>query len=564
MTVFRRLPTILCLSLLATQLVAQTAETTTPSRTVEPVTAETDQDVNDPQALRLSLTDALGTAMRNNLGVELQSYDYQMAGASLRSQYGLFDWFGTGRIAQEKLEGATISEVDPSQRSSTLIRAGVSQNLPAGGSYFLGLNSTRQTTVGGFVDISPAYTPSLAFQLRQPILRDFGVDVQQRGILIARNTLGVNRELFRTALMNTAVSVEQAYLDLVYARRAVEVVKESLFLARDQARITQIRIDVGASAPLDILQPRVTIATTEEQLILAVANVRDAEDRLRALLNLPREQWDAPIIPTDAVDYTPMDVDMEASVSRAFELRPELRQAALVSDTREIQRLFARNQTRPQVDFTLDYSAAGVAGRAFVRTDPITGQPIYETTPFSDAFEQVFAQDFPSWTLGVDLEVPFTNIGARAEARRAELDLERSRTDEEQTRQTIMLAVRAAVRDIDTAARTIVASRTAREAAERNLEAERRRYENGMTTNFQVLQIQQQLSDARVRELQALVGYRAAVANYHREVGDILQVRGIVLEEPELPAEPRVFTLFDRLDWLNYGDPETEGELSRR
>ena len=49
--------------------------------------------------------------------------------------------------------------------------------------------------------------------------------------------------------MNTAESVEQAYLDLVYARRAVEVVKESLFLARDQARITQIRIDVGATSP---------------------------------------------------------------------------------------------------------------------------------------------------------------------------------------------------------------------------------------------------------------------------------------------------------------------------
>ena len=563
MTVFRRLTTVLCVSLLAAQLVAQTAGTP-PPRTVEPVTAETDRDASNPQALRLSLTDALATAMRNNLGVELQSFDYQMAGFSLRSQYGLFDWFGTGRVEQESSQGATISEVEPSQQSSTDFSAGVSQNLPAGGNYFLGLSSRRQTTVGGFVDISPAYTPALAFQLRQPLLRDFGVDVQQRGILIARNTLGVNRELFRTALMNTAISVEQAYLDLVYARRAVEVVKESLFLARDQARITQIRIDVGASAPLDILQPNVTIATTEEQLIVSVASVRDAEDRLRALLNLPREQWDAPIIPTDPVDYAPMEVDMEAAVSLAFERRPELRQAALVSDTREIQRLFARNQTRPQLDFTVNYRAAGVAGRAFVRTDPSTGQPIYETTPFSQAFEQVFANEFPTWTLGFDVEVPFTNVGARAEARRAELDLERAQTDEEQARQTVMLTVRAAVRDIDTASRSIVASRTAREAAERNLEAERRRYENGMTTNFQVLQIQQQLSDARVRELQALVGYRIAVANYHREVGDILEARGITVQEPELPEEPRVFTMFDRLNWLNYGEPATEGELSRR
>ena len=53
--------------------------------------------------------------------------------------------------------------------------------------------------------------------------------------------------------MNTAFSVEQAYLNLVYARRNIEVVKESLFLSRDQARITQIRIDVaslGGAGPL--------------------------------------------------------------------------------------------------------------------------------------------------------------------------------------------------------------------------------------------------------------------------------------------------------------------------
>lgn len=563
MSFLRRLTTILCLSLLATSLVAQTAQTTPPPRTTDPVTAETDRDANDPQALQLSLTEALTTAMRNNLGVELQSYDYRMAGHSLRSQYGIFDWFGTGRIAHNNATGATISELEPGEQSITTLNFGVNQNLPAGGNYFLGLNNNRQTTVGGFVDISPAYRPALVFQATQPLLRDFGVDVTQRGILIARNTLGINRELFRTSLMNTAESVEQAYLDLVYARRAVEVVKESLFLARDQARITQIRIDVGASAPLDILQPRVTIATSEEQLIGAVASVRDAEDRLRALLNLPREQWNRPIIPTDPVEYTPMNVDMESAVTRALELRPELRQAALLTDTREVQHLFARNQTRPQVDFTVDYRASGVAGRALIDVDPVTGVPTYETTPYSDALQQVFGQDFPNWTFGFNLEVPFTNIGARAEARRAELDLERSKTEQEQARQIVMVAVRGAVRDIDTAARTIVASRAARDAAERNLEAERRRYENGMTTNFQVLQIQQQLSDARVRELQALVGYRAAVANYHREVGDILEVRGIAVEEPELPNEPRVFSAFDRMGWLNYGDP-AEREEKRR
>lgn len=562
MVAVRRLTTFFCLLLLATVLSAQTtpAQDAQARKTTEPVTADTDRDVTDPNALRLTLNEALATAMRNNLGVELQGFDLEMANEALRSQYGLFDWYGTGTLQTESFRGAVISRTEFGEQTAKRFNFGVSQNLPAGGSYFIGLNTNRIETVGGFVEVSPAYRPNLAFSFNQPILRNFGVDVTQRGILIARNTLGFNHEQFRTALMDTAYNVEQAYLNLIYARRNVDVIKESLFLARDQARITQIRIDVGASAPLDILQPRVTIATTEEQLIIGVAVVREAEDRLRALLNLPREEWDRPVIPSEDVTYAPVSIDPKAAVTRAFELRPELRQARLTTDTRQVQYVYARNQRLPELDLNIDYSAAGVAGTLAV-VDPVTGVITYQKSDFAQGLEQVFNLDFPSWTVGFNVTVPISNIGARAEAKRAQLDLHSSRLDQEQIEQNIMTAVRSAARNVDTAALTIAATRTARDAAERNLEAERRRYENGMTTNFQVLEIQQQLSDARVRELQALVGYNKAVATYHREVGDILEFRGIAAEEPTLSHEPRVFDFLNRYNWLNYGSRIDESEL---
>ena len=223
-------------------------------------------------------------------------------------------------------------------------------------------------TTGGGTFISPAYGSSLSLGLDQPLLRNFGMNINRRQITIARNTLGINDEEFRRIMINTVVSVEQAYLDLVYARRFVDVQKEALFLARDQARITQIRIDVGASAPLDILQPRVQIATSEEALIAAVAAVRDAEDQLRALLNLPPADWSRPILPTDSVGYEPVTIDTESSIARSYELRPEIRENRLTTDIRRIQHLFARNQALPRADAVLGYNAAGAAGRAPCRT----------------------------------------------------------------------------------------------------------------------------------------------------------------------------------------------------
>jgi outer membrane protein len=551
MTAVRRWTSIICLSLTAISLSAQTTTTTTTTQTqttvtaagqraTQPVTAETDKDLTDPNAMKLSLQDVFRTSMERNLGIALQSYDYRMAGESLRGQYGLYDWFASGTLSRAKVKGTSLTG-GTSTNETDVADIGVAQNLPAGGNYFLGFNNSKQ---------GESFSPNLTLQATQPLLRNFGIDVTRRNILVARNTLGINREAFRLALMNASLTVEQAYLDLVYARRNVEVVKESLFLARDQSRITQIRIDVGASAPLDILQPRVQIATTEEQLISAVALVRSAEDRLRAVMNLPLADWSRPIIPTDPVDYAPVKLDMDSAVTRAMELRPELRQAELTNDIRRISYLYAKNQVLPQLDLNLSYRAG--TSRTIQGFDPL-GNPIFTTPSYSQGLQQVGNFSFPAWSVGVTVGVPILNIGARAERKRAQLDVEASRVTQAQTAQDVTIAVRSAARDVDTAARTIVASTTAREAAEQNLDAERRRFENGMSTNFQVLTIQQQLSDARVRELQAQVGFAEALANYHRQVGDILDIHNIAVDEPAVSSEPKVFSRLDRYNWLNYG-----------
>lgn len=568
MSPIRRVLISACIALSATALTAQTPGTTTTQQQQKeetytaPVSAETDKDVSNPRALKLSLAESIRLAAAQNLGVQIQRYDWAEAGQSLREAYGPFDWFTTADIEHRSTESPVSSQATASSSRNTFANFGVSQLLPTGGTYSVNFDNNRQVQTGGFTTVSPAYGSSLQFSLQQPLLRNFGMDINRRQITIARNTLGINNEEFRRLLMTTVVSVEQAYLNLVYARRFVDVQKEALFLARDQARITQIRINVGASAPLDILQPRVQIATTEEALIAAVASVRDAEDQLRALLNLPQDEWDRPIVPTEAVTYTPMSINVQDSVARAMELRPELRESQLTTANAKVQYTYARNQVRPKLDAIVNYTAAGLGGRAPI-VDPATDQIIgYDTTGYPHAFGQVLSNTFPSWTAGVLVGVPILNIGARAEAKRAELEVDRTRALEDQTRQTIALDVRNTARAIDTAAKEITATRTAREAAEQNLDAERKRYENGMTTIFQVLQIQQQLSDARARELQALVSYNQAVAAYHRAVGDLLDVRGIEVA-PETVQEPRLFTFFDRYSWLNYEDQSKTEEKKK-
>jgi outer membrane protein TolC len=99
--------------------------------------------------------------------------------------------------------------------------------------------------------------------------------------------------------------------------------------------------------------------------------------------------------------------------------------------------------------------------------------------------------------------------------------------------------VRSAARAIDTASRSIVAASKGRELAEKNLDAVKKKYDNGMSTSFEVTQIQRDLSVARTSELQALVIYRKAIAAYHFATADILDWKGVQVEglpETTLPV----------------------------
>src|SRR5205823_5377395 len=273
MTAVRRLLIIVCALAATTMASAQTTRrtprptpapqpapttvTTTPEQTTVPVSdqaatapvaADTDKDVRNPRALHLTLDDAIKTTMERNLGIEIQRYSERMAGESLRSQYGLFDWLATANLQHTSSETPTSSRLQSTASRTTIWDFGVSQELPTGGIYRLSFNNDRSAQAGGFVIRNPTYSSNLGLALNQPLLRNFGVDVTERFINIARNTLGIDREAFRLTLIGTANDVEQAYLNLIYTRQFVDVVKEALFLARDQARITQIRIDVGAAA----------------------------------------------------------------------------------------------------------------------------------------------------------------------------------------------------------------------------------------------------------------------------------------------------------------------------
>lgn len=536
MTTFRW--ATLTIFLVAAPLAAQQASVTAPKAASD-----------SAEVMNLSLDKAIAIAIEQNLGVHLQKINVLDSEQSAKSAFGQFDPMGTAQLQKSHDEKAVTSVIVASKTEQELANLGLKQNLPTGASYSVAFDNRKTDSPYAYATVNPSYNSGLTFSFSQPLLKNFGVDVTTSNVRIARNTLGVSEETFKSEMIQTVLAVEKAYYNLVYARQNLDVVKEALFLAKDQARITQIRINVGASAPLDILQPNVNIAADEENEIVAQAAIRNAEDQLRQLLNLAPDEWERSIVPTDEATYKPMKIDVEKAVETAYANRPEIRSAELNIRNAKINNVYRRNQRLPQVDLQVSYGYAGTGGTQI--RDPQTLEPI---TPIpgglGDALDQIKSSSFPSWTVGFNVSVPIKNTSARAEAKRAQLNLQRQMTTMDQTRQNIAVQVRQAVRDIDTAAKSIVASKASREAAEKNLDAERKKFDNGMVTNFEVLSAQSDLSAARGREISALVQYAQAIASYHVAIGDLLKVHDIEVAVPKMPAVP--YQSWSKHSWLNF------------
>jgi len=481
--------------------------------------------------IKLSLDEAISLALANNEDLNVTVNAAEATGWELVANEGIFDPVLGGFAnrnhqdspSSNQLAGALLTVQDTYNYG-----AQVQQLAPWGGTFTLGTTGGRFSTNSQFYNISginPSYNAGLSIAFSQPLLRNFGMVATKWLIYVAKNTRDAAYQQYVRSIQTTVNNVEQAYWDLVYTIQNLDVKRESLRIAQELNRITKIKIDVGSLAPIDITQTEVGVAQAEQDIISAEGQVGDALDRLRRQLNIDPALGNVPIVATDSVRTEPMTVDLPAGTRTAIEKRPEVVAAAYQAASDRVRLDYWSNQTLPSLNLNGSYGNIGLDGTVHDQNGNIIA-----TNGLGDAYSQVFDRKFKNWSIGLTVSYPILNRYARGQRGAAQYLLESDRAVLTTTQQNVVVEVRAAARAIDTAQRQIVAASKGRELAEKNLDAEKKKFDNGMSTTFQVNQIQRDLSAARTTELQALVVYRKAVAAYHYSVADNLEWKKIGVE----------------------------------
>jgi outer membrane protein TolC len=481
-------------------------------------------------AVKLSLDDAIGLALSNNQDLNVTVNAAQASQYNLMSSEGIFDpvlGAFANRNHQEQpnstiLAGATVGLSDTYNFGGD-----VTQLAPWGGTFSLGVTGGRFATNSTFYTVNPTYNAGLKASFSQPLLRNFGFATTKWLIWIAKNSRDASYQQYLRSVQTTVNNVEQAYWDLVYTLQNLEVKKESLRIASELNRITKIKIDVGSLAPIDITQTEVGIAQAEQDIITAEGQVGDALDRLRRQLNIDPALGNAPIVPTDEVRTQPIAIELPEGTRMALVRRPEVVAQAYTADSDRIRYDYWSNQVLPGVNLVGSW---GTVGGTFAILDQNGNVVDVVADGLGAVYRQALDRNFRNWTIGLNISYPILNRYAKGQRGAAKYTWESDKAFLTTTQQNVIVEVRAAARAIDTASRQIVAASKGRELAEKNLDAEKKKFDNGMSTTFQVNQIQRDLSAARTTELQALVVYRKAVAAYHYAVADILDWKKIGVE----------------------------------
>ena len=474
----------------------------------------------------LTADDAVRMALENNLGLQSERLSPQAQSLGVARANGAFApslFSNFVRSASTSPPNDFLSTgVDTTTRGDLSSDGGIQQQLRWGGaSYSIGMSGGRRTSDAPRVSFSPELNSSVNATLTQPLLRNFKIDGFRQQVLQSRKQLEIAEIQLDARATQVSRNVRTAYYDLVGARGAADVARQSLELSRTSLRQNERRVEVGAMAQIDILEAQAEVAQREEAVIIAEANIRAAEDNLRTLVMNPSQPdfWTVRLTPTERPNVAPAAVDVEAAITNALQNRTDLAQTRKQIESADIDIKFAQNQKLPALNLEARYGVSGLGGTqqrwggGFTEDDPpvLLGS---SQRSFGDVLGDVFGNEFKSWRIGLSFNYPIGTSTADAALAQSRVQRQQAALGLREQEMAVTVQVREAGRQVSTTQQRVEATRKAREFAERRLEAEEKRVTVGLSTTFQLFQAQRDLDNARQRELQALIDYNRALVNF--------------------------------------------------
>jgi len=321
----------------------------------------------------------------------------------------------------------------------------------------------------------------------------------------------------------------------VFAGQDLGVKQRSLDLAQTTLEENKMKVEIGTLAPIDVVQTQADVAARREQLVVSTFDLTSAEDQIKKVTSSDKDPsmfliklraQDLPMGPESIQVPTLPD-----AIKAALENRPEMRQALLDVQNKDIDVLYTRNQKLPIFDVTASYNQNGAGGTRIERSGLAGGISNRIPGGVGDSFGQLFGYNYTGYAFGFSFVLPLSNKAAEADYERALNEQRLSKSKVDVTAQQIALDVRNALTQVEMNRARIETAKLTRELAQKKMEAEQQKFSLGTSTLRFVLEEQRNVAMAESNELQAEVNFTKSLVDLDKAMGLTLSKNNIELEK---------------------------------
>jgi outer membrane protein TolC len=496
--------------------------------------------------------------------------DPASAAASIERALSRFDTRWVTQMTWQKVDQPVAAQFlsFQQQRDAATLSSRFDKPLPTGGlaSITYQVDYSKFATIpanqaSGFVN--PNYTPRVTFSFQQPLLRQFGVEINQlndfhpgdgsqtnfnfpvgaspfatnlpgqSSILVTRIRRDQSQVTFESQVNFMLANLETAYWNLYSAYYNLYAQEEGLRQSYDGYRFTEARVRAGTDPPQQLDQSRAQLELFRSQVYTARNQVLDSERSLRDFMGL-RSDDGYRLVPVDEPNMAPYEPDFYESANETMAYRPDLmilRQEVKIS---QLQLRLTKNLRQPDLRFISSYDIAGLG----TRLDGSQNIGADGSTP-GNALASLGANQFNSWNVGLRMDVPLGFRDTNAQVRQAQLLMTKNYVQLRNAELKALEYLTQQYRQVIYAHALIRPLTERRKALQLFLYKFRIRIEIGSYQSQEYLNYltgQRDLADSIRQEFAAIATYNSALAQFQFAKGTILRYNNIHLQEGPLPV----------------------------
>jgi len=455
------------------------------------------------RVFELTLEDAIQLALQNSLAIERERFGPLIALTDTDRAKVEFDPKVGAEVNVSQTQNLQMNQqFAPILEDRSTLSAYLRHRILTGGNYEVRILTSRsKQSADDFGFFAPLYNPrfenALELTFTHPLLQNFGIAVNRAPIHQGELREQIAEQGVIQAILDTVFAVHQGYWQLVFRIQDLAAKRQSQKLAEDFLAENTVRVELGTLAPIELVQAETRVKTREGDVIVAESELREADDRLKAILNIPESMgsWSVRLQPTDSPPFSAdTTFTVEEQVDIAMRQRPDYLSSQLDIRVRESLRDEARNLSLPRLD------VIGI------------GRLNAHDADIGDAFSNIPDADGYQWAAGLQMEITLGPRARRVLIDKSDLELRQARVGQRQLMVAIVQQIREAVREIRAAIQRVEVSRSATMLARTQLEAEQEKFRLGLSTSFNVLEFQEVLTNALGNETLALSDYNVALA----------------------------------------------------